>query len=170
MSYYSHIEETWKGTEMDAETLAPGWRAIPLGPWERHRRDLDGGRRVIVACGTYGGWVWDLWGTLEAPACLDLGDAATAREAMDDADRAAAEYATVTDDELIARNGIDAFAGVVTLKIANVEQGNRCVMCRNEIDAGPAAEETSEEGWLWCGSCACRNPGSLMADGMAATA
>jgi hypothetical protein len=132
---------------MSTETLAPGWRAIPLGPWERYRRDLDGGRRVIVARSTYGGWVWDLWGTLEAPACLDLGDAATAREAMDHADRA-----------------------VVTLKIVTIGQGNRCVMCRNEIDPGPAAEETSEDRWLWCGSCACRNPGSLMADGMAATA
>jgi hypothetical protein len=109
-------------------------------------------------------------GTLEAPACLDLGDAATAREAMDHADRAVAEYATATDDELITRNGIDAFAGVVTLKIVTIGQGNRCVMCRNEIDPGPAAEETSEDRWLWCGSCACRNPGSLMADGMAATA
>jgi hypothetical protein len=170
MSYYSHIEETRKGTKMSTETLAPGWRAIPLGPWERYRRDLDGGRRVIVARGTYGGWVWDLWGTLEAPACLDLGDAATAREAMDDADRAVAEYATLTDDELIARNAISAFAGVVTLKVVNVEQGTRCVLCRNEIAPGPAAEETGEERWLWCGSCACRNPGSLMVDGMAATA
>jgi hypothetical protein len=169
MSYYSHIEEMRKGTKMSTETLAPGWRAIPLGPWERYRRDL-GDRRVIVARGTYGGWVWDLWGTLEAPVCLDLGDAATAREAMNDADRAVAEHATATDDELIARNGISAFAGVVTLKVVNVEQGKRCVMCRNEIAPGPAAEETGEERWLWCGSCACRNPGSLMADGMAATA
>src|SRR4051812_26407375 len=72
MSYYSHIEEARKGTKMSTETLAPGWRAIPLGPWERYRRDLDGDRRVIVARGTYGGWVWDLWGTLEAPVCLDL--------------------------------------------------------------------------------------------------
>jgi hypothetical protein len=156
--------------EMDAETLAPGWRAIPLGPWERYRRDLDCRRRVIVARGTYGGWVWDLWGKLEAPVCLDLGDAATASEAMDDADRAVAEYALLTDDEVIARNGIDAFAGVVTLKIVDVGQSNRCVMCRNEIAPGPAAEEIGEERWLWCGSCACRNPGSLMTDGMAATA
>jgi hypothetical protein len=155
---------------MDAETLASGWRAIPLGLWERYRRDLDGGRRVIVARGTYGGWVWDLWGKLEAPVCLDLGDAATASEAMDDAGRAVAEYAALADDKLIARNGISAFAGVVTLKVVNVGQHKRCVMCRNEIAPGPAAEETSEEGWLWCGSCACRNPGSLMADGMAATA
>lgn len=154
---------------MGAETLAPGWRAIPLGPWERYRRDLDDGRRVIVARGTYGGWVWDLWGTLEAPVCLDLGDAATAGEAMDDADRAVAEYATVTDVELIARNGIDAFAGVVTLRVVNVGEGKQCVMCRNEISHGPAGEETGEEKWLWCGSCACRNPGSLMADGMTAT-
>jgi hypothetical protein len=155
---------------MCAETLAPGWQAIPLGPWERYRRDHHDDRRVIVARGTYGGWVWDLWGALEAPACLDLGDAATAGEAMDDADRAAAEYAAATDEELIARNGIDAFAGVVTLKIANSGPDKRCVMCRNEIAPGPAAEETGEERWLWCGSCACRNPGSLMADGMAATA
>jgi hypothetical protein len=125
---------------------------------------------VIVARGTCGGWVWDLRGALEAPACLDLGDAATAREAMDDAGRAAAGYATVTGDELIARNGISAFAGVVTLKVVNAEPGKRCAMCRNEIAPGPAAEEAGEERWLWCGSCACRNPGSLMAGGMAATA
>jgi hypothetical protein len=156
--------------KMSTETLAPGWRAIPLGLWERYRRDLDGGRRVIVARGTYGGWVWDLWGKLEAPACLDLGDAATAGGAMNDADRAAAECAAIADDELIARNGISAFAEVITLKIVNAEQGKRCVMCRNEVAPGPAAQETGEEGWLWCGSCACRNPDSLMADGMAATA
>ena len=30
MSYYSHIEETRKGTMMSTETLAPGWRTIPL--------------------------------------------------------------------------------------------------------------------------------------------
>ena len=86
---------------------------MPLGPWERYRRDLDDGRRVIVARGLHGNWVWDLWGRLEGPACLDLGEAASAREAMDDADRAAAGYAALTDDEMIARNGIDAFAGVV---------------------------------------------------------
>jgi hypothetical protein len=143
--------------EMDAETLAPGWRAIPLGPWERYRRDLDAGRRMVVARGTYGGWVWDLWGTFEAPASLDLGDAATAREAMDDADRAAAEYAVLADDELIARNGINAFTGVVTLKIVNIEPGKRCVMCRNEIAPGPAVEETGEERWL-CHSGSTRPP------------
>jgi hypothetical protein len=150
---------------MGTETLAPEWRATPLDSWERYRRDWDGDRRVIVARGTYGGWVWDLWGTLEAPACPDLGDAATASQAMDDADRAVAEYATLTDYELIARNGIDAFAGVVTLKVVNVGQGTRCVMCRNEIDPSPAAEETGEERWLWCGSCACRNPGSSLPTG-----
>jgi hypothetical protein len=75
----------------------------------------------------------------------------------------------MADDELITRNGIDAFAAV-TLKILNVGQGNWCVMCRNEIAPGLAAEEPGEERWLWCGSCACRNPGSLMADGLAATA
>lgn len=155
---------------MSAETLAPGWRAASLGPWERYRRDLDGGRYVIVTRGTCDGWVWDLWGTLETPTCLDLGEATTARGAMDDADRAATECAALTDGELIARNGVDAFAGVVTLKVVSVGQGNRCVMCRNEIASGPAAEETGEVAWLWCASCACRNPGSLMADGMAATA
>jgi hypothetical protein len=159
-----------KGIEMDTETLAVGWRAIPLGPWERYRHDLDGGRRVIVARGPCGGWAWDLWGRLEVPACLDLGEAATAREAMDGADRAAAECAALTDDEVIARNGIDAFAGVVLLKVVNVGAGKQCVMCRNEITAGMAAEEASADAWLWCGSCACRNPGSLIAEGMAATA
>jgi hypothetical protein len=125
---------------------------------------------VIVARGLYGGWVRDLWGRLEVPACLDLGEAATAREAMDDADQTATQYAALTDDELIARNGIDAFAGVVLLKVVNVGVGKQCVMCRNEITAGLAAEEASADAWLWCGSCACRNPGSLMAEGMAAPA
>jgi hypothetical protein len=45
---------------------------------------------VVVARGLHGDWVWDLWGRLEVPACLDLGEGATARGAMDDADRAAA--------------------------------------------------------------------------------
>jgi hypothetical protein len=89
---------------------------------------------------------------------------------MDEAERTAATYAALTDDELIARNGIDAFAGVVSLKVVNVGTGKQCVMCRNEIAPGPAAEETSEDAWLWCISCACRNPGSLLADGMAETA
>lgn len=155
--------------EMGAETVAPGWRAMPFGPWERYRRDLDDSRRLIVARGSCGDWVWDLWGTLEVPACLDLGEATTAREAMDGADRAAAEHAALSDGELIARNGIDAFAGVVTLKVVNVGQGKLCVMCRNQIAPGPAAEETGGDPWFWCGSCACRNPGSLMAEETAAT-
>jgi hypothetical protein len=155
---------------MGTETLATGWRAMPLGPWERYRRDLAGGRRVVVARGLHGEWVWDLWGRLEVPVCLDLGEAASALEAMGDADRAAAGYAALADDALIARNGIDAFAGVVSLKVVNVGEGKQCVMCRTGIAPGPAAEEASADAWLWCGSCACRNPGSLMAEGLAATA
>jgi hypothetical protein len=156
---------------MGTETLAPGWRAIPLGPWKRYRRDLDGGRRVIVARGLYGDWVWEAWSMLDLPVCLDLGESATAEKAMADADRATAGYAALTDEELIARNGLDStYAELVTLKVVTVGEGKHCVMCRNDIAPGLAAEETSEDGWLWCASCACRNPGSVMADEVTATA
>jgi len=156
---------------MDADTLAPGWRAIPLGPWKRYRRDLDGGRHVIVTCGLYGDWVWEAWSVLDLPVCPDLGESATADEAMADADRATAGHAALTDEELINRNGLDStYAGFVTLNVVTVGEGKHCVMCRNDIAPGLAAQEMSESGWLWCVSCACRNPGSVMADGMAATA
>jgi hypothetical protein len=156
--------------KMSAETLAPGWRAIPLGPWERYRRDIDGGRRVIVARRLYGDWVWETWSVPDLPVCLDLGESATAEKAMADADRAAIGYAVLTDEELIARNGLDStYAEVATLKVVAVGEGKRCVMCGNDIPPGLAAEERSGDGWLWCGSCACRNPGSVMADGVAAT-
>jgi hypothetical protein len=112
--------------------------------------------------------VWDLRGRLEFPARLDLGEGATAREAMDDADQAAAGYAALADDEVIARNGIDGFAGVVLLKVVTVGKGKQCVMCRTGIAAGLAAAEASADGWLRCGSCG--DPGSLMADGIAAAA
>lgn len=153
------------------ETLAPGWRAIPFGPWERYRRDLDGGRRVIVACGLYGDWVWEAWSMLDLPVCLELGEFATAAEAMADADWATAGHAALADGELIARNGLDAtYAGIVPLKVVTVGEGNRCVMCRNDIAPGVAAEEAGADGWLWCGSCACCNPGSVMTGEVAATA
>src|SRR5271163_2545299 len=116
---------------MSTETLAPGWRAIPLGPCERYRRDLDGGRRVIVARGLYGDWVWELWSMHDLPVCLDLGESATAEKAMADADRATAGHAALTDEELIARNGLDSTCTeLVTLKVVTVGEGRHCVMCR----------------------------------------
>ena len=157
--------------KMGTETLAPGWQATPLGPWERYRRDLDGGRRVIVTRGLYGDWVWEAWSMLDLPVCLDLGESESADRAMADADRAAAGYTALTDEELITRNGLDStYSGLATLNVVTVGEGKRCVMCRNDIAPGLAAQETSENGWLWCPSCACRNPGSVTADGMAATA
>lgn len=155
---------------MGAEDKASSWQEIPFGPWERYRRDLEGGRRVIVAPALYGGWVWDLWAMLDYPVCLAVSDDfETAHEAMDDADRVAAGYSTLSDDELIAKNGIDAYAGTSTLRIVTVGAGMRCVMCRNDIMPGLAAEEANGSRWLWCGSCASRNPGAVL-DGGDATA
>jgi hypothetical protein len=152
---------------MDVEAKASTtWQVTPFGPWERYRRDLKAGRRVIVAPALYGGWVWDLWAMLDCPACLAVGDDfGTAQEAMDQADQATAGYADFSDDELIARNGIDAYAGIDALKIVTVSAGKRCVMCRNNIMPGLAAEDADGSGWLWCGSCASRNPGAVVCGG-----
>jgi hypothetical protein len=157
---------------MDAEVRASSnWQAIPFGPWDRYRRAVEGGRRAIVAPAPYGGWVWDLWATLDYPVCLSVSDDfATAEEAMEDADRVTAGYANLSDDELIARNGIDAYAGTDTLRIVTVGAGMRCVMCRNDIMPGLAAEEVNGSRWLWCGSCASRNPGALLVSGDATAA
>lgn len=149
---------------MDSEVKASSnWQAIPFGPWDRYRRTVEGGRRVIVAPALYGGWVWDLWAMLDYPVCLAVSDDfPTPQEAMADADCVAARYSILSDDELIARNGIDAYAGTGTLKIVTVGTGKRCVMCRNEITPGLAAEEAAGGQWLWCGSCASRNPGAVL--------
>jgi hypothetical protein len=157
---------------MDAEVKASSdWQAIPFGPWDRYRRTVEGGRRVIVAPALYGGWVWDLWAMLDCPVCLAVSDDfATAQEAMDDADRATAGYSSLSDDELMARNGIDAYAETDTLRIVTVGAGMRCVMCRNDILPGLAAEEVNGSRWLWCGSCASRNPGAVLDSGDATAA
>jgi hypothetical protein len=89
---------------------------------------------------------------------------------MDDADRMTAGYSSLSDDELIARNGIDAYAGTDTLRIVTVGAGMRCVMCRNDIMPGLAAEEVNGSRWLWCGSCASRNPGAVLDSGDATAA
>jgi hypothetical protein len=173
MSYYIHIEETGRGwTEMGTGAKeCVNWQAIPFGPWERYRRDLEGGRRVIVAFAPYGGWVWDLWAMLDCPVCLAVSDDfATAKEAMDHADTVTAGYADLSDDELIARNGIDAYAGIDTLKIVTVGAGKRCVMCQNDIVPGLAAEDADGSAWLWCGSCASRNPGAVLCSGTSTAA
>lgn len=157
--------------EMDAEVkVSSNWQVIPFGPWDRYRRTVEGGRRVIVAPALYGGWVWDLWAMLDYPVCLAVGDDfPTAQEAMADADCVMAGYSNLCDDELIARNGIDAYAGTDTLRIVTVGEGMRCVTCRNDITTGLAAEEANGSRWLWCGSCASRNPGAVL-DGGDATA
>jgi hypothetical protein len=45
---------------------------------------------------------------------------------------------------VIARNGIDAFGGVVLLEVVNVGAGEQFVMCRIEIAPGLAVEEASD--------------------------
>jgi hypothetical protein len=157
---------------MEAEVKASSnWQAIPFGPWDRYRRAVEGGRRAIVAPALYGGWVWDLWAMLDYPVCLAVSDDfPTAQEAMDDADRVTAEHSSLSDDELIARNGIDAYVGTDTLRIVTVDAGMRCVMCRNDIMPGLAAEDTDGSGWLWCGSCASRNLGAVLDRGDATAA
>src|SRR5258708_754526 len=136
------------------ETQASGWQASPLGPWERYRRELDGGRRGIVARGR-DGWGGGLWAMLERPVWLCMGEGGTVQEVMGDADRAVAESAVLPDEELARRNGLDhTYAEVETLKVVTVGEGHGCVMCREEIEPGLAAEEAGHAGWLWCGSCA----------------
>lgn len=157
---------------MDTEVRASKWETAPLGPWRRYRRDLEGSRRMVVAPGTYGGWVWELWSLGDGiPVCLDMGEGGTAEEAIAGADRATAESAAFSDEELMHRNGLEsAYAEFTALTLVPVEEGKRCRMCMNGIAPGLAAAETGGDGWLWCPSCASRNPGSVMADEAAETA
>jgi hypothetical protein len=148
---------------MGAEIKASGWQETPLGPWKRYRRDVAGGRRVIVALAPYGGWVWDLWSMLDCPVCLAVGgDFPGAQEAMDDAGRVVARHAALTDEELIARNGVDAYVGVAAVKIVTLSEGKGCVLCGNEIVSGSSAAAEDGDGRLWCRSCASRNPGAVL--------
>lgn len=112
-----------------------------------------------------GGWVWDLWSMLDCPVCLAAGDGFPAAQgAMDDADRVMAGYAALTDDELTARSGVDAYVHAESLKIVIVSEVKGCVLCRNDIAPGTAAAEDGN-GWLLCGSCASRNPGAVLGAG-----
>jgi len=87
----------------------------------------------------------------------------TAGEAKEDANRAAAEFADVTDEQMIYGEAIDAFVEPVALRLVVVkDEDKQCVKCRYGIAPGVAAEETSEAAWPWCGSCASRNPGSIL--------
>lgn len=150
---------------MKTTARASGWTSIPLGSWERYRHDLDGGRYLIVAQGLDGDWTWDMWSPDSDCLAMSLGSFTTAEEAKDDADRAAAGSASTTDEQMIKTNAIDAFAGPVTLQLVVIrDEDKRCVMCQNEITPGVAAEEIGEAPWLWCGSCASRNPGSVLVD------
>lgn len=155
---------------MDAEvmTRASGWRAEPVGPWERHRQDLDGGRVLTVALGMDGRWTWDLWANREYGQCLDMAleGFGTVDEAKADADRAAAKSAAMTDEQLVKRNGIGAYRELAALRLVTVERGKRCAFCGNEIVPGAAAEQTEGEPWLWCGSCASRNPDAVLTGGV----
>lgn len=147
---------------MSAEIKVSDWQTSPLGPWGRYRRNAACGRQVIVAPAPYGGWVWDLWSILGFPVCLAVGDDfPTAQGAMDDADQVMAGYAALTDDELIARNGVDAYVHAESLKIVAVSEEKGCVLCRYDITPGTAAAEDGN-GWLLCGSCASRNPGAVL--------
>jgi hypothetical protein len=147
---------------MGEEIKAYDWQASRLGPWERYHRDAGSARRVIVCLAPYGGWVWDLWSMLDYPVCLAVGDdSPTAQGAMDDADRVMAGYSALTDDELIAQNGVDAYVHAESLKVVTVSEEKGCVLCRNDIASGTAAAEDGN-GWLLCGSCASRNPGAVL--------
>jgi hypothetical protein len=150
---------------METATRARGWSPIPLGPWERYRRDLRGGRYLIVAPGLDGHWTWDMWSPGSECLAMPINSFATATDAKEDVDRAAAESAIMTDEQMIERNAIDAFAGSVAFRLVVIDdEDKRCAMCHNEITPGVAAEEIGEAAWLWCGSCASRNPGSVLAD------
>lgn len=149
---------------MTTERLAK-WQETPLGPWERHRRDLDGGRVLIVARGLDGRWMWDLWANRNHGQCLDLSDGFdTLAEAKSDADRAAAEAAAMTDEQMAYRNAIEFYREPITLNLVTVGDGKLCALCGNEIGRGTAAERAEGEPWLWCGSCASRNPDSAIAN------
>jgi hypothetical protein len=140
-----------------------GWHVEHLGPWERYRRTLRGGRVVTVARGMGASWIWDMWGAEEEDQCLDLasGEFDTPELAMLDAEQAIEEYAAVTDERLAAKNGIDAYRETAVLKLVAVGEGRKCSLCQSEIAPGAAAE--NKEGWLLCGSCATRNPDSVIA-------
>lgn len=150
---------------MESVIKTSGWKSIPLGPWDRFRRELDGSRKVIVARGMYDGWTWDLWSPGDEPACLamPMGEFETADEAKADADRVAAEVAATTDDDLARKLAVDAFAAPLTLKVVSVTGDDwQCVMCRRVLTEETAAEETAGAAWRWCPSCATRNPGSTL--------
>jgi len=147
--------------QMGAEIETSGWREVQLGPWKHYRREAAGGRRVIVALAPYGGWVWDLWSMLDYPVCLAVGDDfPTAQQAIDDADEVARWYAALTDADLIAGNGVDAYVQAEALKIVTVSEGKGCALCRKDIAPETVAAEDGN-GWLLCGSCASRNPGAV---------
>lgn len=141
------------------------WRAESLGPWERHRRDLDGGRVLIVATGLDGRWNWDLWASSEHGQCLDMPmeGFGTAEEAKVDADQVAAELARATDEQIGERNGIEMYREPVVLKLVTIEAGHRCADCGHEISSSTAAYPVEGEPWLKCGSCASRNPDVVLA-------
>lgn len=149
----------------DARTGSPKWQAVAFGPWERHRRDTGHGRLATVAPGLDGRWTWDLWAPGTGGACLSMADGsfATAQEAQDNADRAAAEVDGIPDKQLMLRNGIDESRVPVAFRLVVIEgEGKRCVRCGNGIPPGVAAEETGTGAWLWCGSCATRNPDAAL--------
>lgn len=142
-------------------TESQGWRAESLGPWERHRRDLDGGRVLIVAKGLDGRWNWDLWGSGEHGQCLDMPmeGFGTVQEAKDDADQVAEALSSETDEQVAERTMIEMYReGPVTLKLATIEPGKWCSVCGCEIEPGTAAYPAVGDSWLICGSCAARNP------------
>jgi hypothetical protein len=144
-----------------------GWHTEQCGPWTRYRRILPGSRRLIVAPGLYGGWTWDLWGIAgDEPLWLEMPDDSFAgpQAARENADHAAAEVAAIPDVTLANKLGVEPFRGPVSLQPATVgDKGAMCTACTNEIPAEAlAAVEIGNDPWLWCASCATRNPGAFM--------
>lgn len=145
-----------------------GWRTEQCGHWIRYRRTLSDSRWLIVARGLSGDWTWDLWAISgDEPLWLDMPDDSFAdpQAAMGDADRVAAEVAAVPDVTLANKLGVEPFRGPVSLTPATVDdKGAMCIACTNEIPAGAlAAAEIDNDPWLWCASCATRNPGAYIA-------
>lgn len=150
--------------KIQATAMTSNWRAEQLGPWERYRYVLEGGRVVTVARGLSGRWTWSMWGAGEQGQCLDMADEfEAAADAVADADRAIIERASMTDEQLTEKVMIDEYREPVAFRLVTVDADKRCIHCGSGIAPGIAAEETGGDQWLWCGSCASRNPDSVIA-------
>ncbi|MBO0803220.1 MAG: hypothetical protein J2P25_09120 [Nocardiopsaceae bacterium] len=154
--------------KVTAAAMSSNWRADHLGPWERYRYVLEGGRVVTVSRGTEGRWTWGMWSAGDEGQCLDmaLDEFDTAADAMADASREIVERAYATDEQLAGKTMIEEYRAPLAFRLVAVGDGKACVHCRSEITLGIAAEEAEGGRWLWCGSCASRNPDSVIAGTM----